>query len=284
MLEDLHWADEATLDVFRLLARRVETVPALVVATYRDDELDVCRPAAHRARGAGDEPVDQPDEARSAFRRVAVAALAEPYGVDADELYDKTAGNPFFVVEALAAGAEAIPETVRDAVLARAARLGPSGHARSSRRSRSCRPQPSSGCSGRSPREPLDGLDECLASGMLRSDPVGIAFRHELARMAVEESVAPQPEAGAPPARRSRRWPIRRPARRTSARLAHHAEAAGDADAVLRYAPAAAARAAAARRPPRGRRAVRARTAVRRRSLAGASARICSICGRSSAT
>src|SRR5207253_6073697 len=40
VLEDVHWADEATLDVFRLLARRVETVPALIIASYRDDELD----------------------------------------------------------------------------------------------------------------------------------------------------------------------------------------------------------------------------------------------------
>ena len=44
VLEDLHWADEATLDVLRLLARRVETVPALVLASYRDDELDARHP------------------------------------------------------------------------------------------------------------------------------------------------------------------------------------------------------------------------------------------------
>ena len=39
VLEDLHWADEATLDVVRLLGRRVVRMPALVIATYRDDEL-----------------------------------------------------------------------------------------------------------------------------------------------------------------------------------------------------------------------------------------------------
>ena len=54
-----------------------------------------------------------------------VATLALPHGVDADELYRKTAGNPFFVVEALAAVEHELPETVRDAVLARAARLSP---------------------------------------------------------------------------------------------------------------------------------------------------------------
>ena len=44
VLEDVHWADEGTLDVLRLLARRVESVPVLVVATYRDDELDPIHP------------------------------------------------------------------------------------------------------------------------------------------------------------------------------------------------------------------------------------------------
>jgi DNA-binding CsgD family transcriptional regulator/tetratricopeptide (TPR) repeat protein len=88
-----------------------------------------------------------------------------------------------------------------------------------------------------------DGLDECLASGMLVAAAAGVAFRHELARLAVEESVPPHrrvelhrralaaladPPGGAP----------------DLARLAHHAEAAGDVDAVLRFAPAAATRAA----------------------------------------
>ena len=40
VLEDVHWADEATLDVVRLLERRIETLPALLLATYRDDELE----------------------------------------------------------------------------------------------------------------------------------------------------------------------------------------------------------------------------------------------------
>jgi predicted ATPase len=46
VLEDLHWADEASLDALAYLARRVEQAPALVLATYRDDELD----ASHRLR------------------------------------------------------------------------------------------------------------------------------------------------------------------------------------------------------------------------------------------
>jgi DNA-binding CsgD family transcriptional regulator/tetratricopeptide (TPR) repeat protein len=241
VLEDAHWADEATLDVLRLLARRVETVPALVVATYRDDELD----RGHPFRILIGELATSPNVGRVKLARLsaaAVAQLAEPYGVDAGELYRKTAGNPFFVVEALATGAEGIPDTVRDAVLARAARLSPAAGA------------VLEAVAVVPPRAELwllealagaaaDPLDECLASGMLVGEAAGVAFRHELARLAVEESMSPHrkmdlhrralaaladPPGGAP----------------DLARLAHHAEAAGDVDAVLRFAPAAADRAA----------------------------------------
>jgi predicted ATPase len=36
VLEDLYWADEATVDLVRLLGRRLRGVPALVLVTYRD--------------------------------------------------------------------------------------------------------------------------------------------------------------------------------------------------------------------------------------------------------
>jgi DNA-binding CsgD family transcriptional regulator len=242
VLEDLHWADEATLDVFRLLARRVGTVPALVLATYRDDEVDV----AHPLRIVLGELATSSAISRmqlNGLSPTAVAELAEPYGADAEELYRKTAGNPFFVVEALAAGADGIPETVRDAVLARAARLSPAG--RSVLEAVAIvPPQAELWLLEAIAGESAEGLDECLASGMLRSDPVGIVFRHELARLAVEDSVTPQ-----------RKLELHRAALAAlgkppnggvdHARLAHHAEAAGDGDAVRRFAAAAAARAAA---------------------------------------
>ena len=173
----------------------------------------------------------------------AVARLAEPLGVDAGELYSSTAGNPFFVVEALASGAERIPPTVRDAVLSRAARLSPAAH--SLLEAAAVVPAHAElwlleALAG----SEIDRLDECLASGMLMSEPPSVVFRHELARLAVEESVAP-----------NRRLDLHRKALAAladpphggvdPARLAHHAEAAGDADAVLEFAPGAAARAAA---------------------------------------
>ena len=198
-------------------------------------------PASARARRVRERPGGRAAQAR-ALSPAAVAKLAEPHGVDADELYRKTEGNPFFVTEVLAAGEGEIPDTVRDAVLARAARLSPA--ARTLLEAAAVVPPPVElWLLETLAADVVDQLDECLTSGMLTAAPAGVAFRHELARLAVEESLAPNrrvalhqkalaaladPPGGAP----------------ELARLAHHAEAAGDGEAVLEFAPAAAARAA----------------------------------------
>jgi DNA-binding CsgD family transcriptional regulator/tetratricopeptide (TPR) repeat protein len=241
VLEDVHWADQATLDVLRLLGRRIEAVPALVLVTFRDDELGRDHPlrivlgelATSRATGRLKlEPLS----------RAAVARLAEASGVDPDELHRTTGGNPFFATEVLAAGGEQIPHTVRDAVLARAARLGASAWAVLEAVA-VIPPQAELWLLEALGGSEVDlALDECLASGMLEPGPRGIGFRHELARLAVEQAIAP-----------SRAVSLHRAAlaaladppggRPDLARLAHHAEAADDAGAVQRYAVPAAERA-----------------------------------------
>ncbi|HET6642720.1 MAG TPA: AAA family ATPase [Gaiellaceae bacterium] len=244
VLEDVHWADEATLDALRLLARRVDRAAVLVLVTYRDDSLDRMHPLrAVIGELATRAPVDR--ISIEPLSQDAVEMLAADAEVDAAELYRKTGGNPFFVIEVLAAGNGAIPPTVRDAVLARAGRLSES--ARNLLEAVAIAP----------PHvdvpllEALAGkdaaaLDQCLAAGMLTASSSTVEFRHELTRLSIEESIEPRrrlflhrralaalsnPPSGEPDA----------------ARLAHHAEAAGDAEAVLRYAPAAAARASALR-------------------------------------
>src|SRR3954468_8261838 len=124
-------------------------------------------------------------------------SLRGPHGVDAGELYRTTGGNPFFVVEALASGGDRIPATVREAVLARGARL--SSSARSLLETVALvPPQAELWLLDALLGSPADDLEDCLASGMLRSEPAGIVFRHELARLAVEESVAPDCALAAP--------------------------------------------------------------------------------------
>jgi DNA-binding CsgD family transcriptional regulator len=240
VIEDLHWADQATLDVLRVLGRRIDSTEALVVATYRDDEVE----RDHPLRVVLGELVSAPGVSRLAVPRLspeAVAELAAPHRADADAVYRLTRGNAFYVTEILAAGGDRLPPTVRDAVLARAAMLEPA-----TRRLVDI----ASLVPARAELwlleavadEQLDGLDAGIASGMLRPYGNTVAFRHELARLALESAVAPQrrrklhaailaalasPPVGSP----------------DPSRLAHHAEEAGDAAAVLEHARLAALRA-----------------------------------------
>lgn len=239
VMEDLHWADEATLDVMRLLGRRVATVPALVVASFREDELD----RAGELRIVIGELPGRPHRLKVArLSREAVTELAQPYGVDGRELYQKTGGNPFFVTEVLEAGAVEIPDSVRDAVLARAARV--SAPARALLQAVAVLPGRAELWLVSALTRGLTGhLEECLASGMLIEADSGVAFRHELARLAVEQSLAPD-----------RRLKLHQAALIALAarpegdpdpvRMAHHAEAIADREAILRWAPKAAAQAA----------------------------------------
>ena len=101
VIEDVHWADEATLDVIRLLGRRVESAPALVLVSYRDD-LDRLHPL--RVLTGELATIESVWRLKvGSLSPEAVARLAEPNGIDSEDLYRKTGGNPFFVTEVLAA-------------------------------------------------------------------------------------------------------------------------------------------------------------------------------------
>ncbi|MGH2701473.1 MAG: ATP-binding protein [Actinomycetota bacterium] len=242
VLEDLHWGDEASLDVVRILGRRVEMAPVLMLASYRDDDLV----PDHPFRTVVGELARERSVMRLRLDRLsesAVAHMAKAHAVDAGELYRTTGGNPFFVTEALAAGDERIPSTVRDAVLARVNRLTPSARSLLEAVATSSQPTELWLLETLAPGD-IDALDECLTSGMLTDDGEMVAFRHELARLAIEESIAPR-----------RRRALHRVAlaaladhagaEHDLARFAHHADAAGDADTVQRFAPVAGDRAAA---------------------------------------
>jgi DNA-binding CsgD family transcriptional regulator len=238
VVEDVNWADEATLDVLTLLVARLTAVPALVLVTHRDDE-----PAASAQLRA---LLAEVGGGRARLRiaplsQHAVTALAGPLGVDGVELYRRTGGNPFFVAEALASPGEDLPKTVRDAVLARLSRV--SGPARRLLEAAAVIP----GAVDLPLLEvlaegDLSGLDECLASGMLEATGPRLRFRHELARLVVEESASPVRRVAVH--RRALALLTDRGA--DPARLVHHADAAGEVAAVLRWAPLAAERAAAA--------------------------------------
>jgi DNA-binding CsgD family transcriptional regulator/tetratricopeptide (TPR) repeat protein len=244
VFEDIHWADEATLDLLTLLSRRLEHLRALLIATYRDDELGPRHPLRIVL---GDLATSQAVRrlSLSPLTEAAIRTLAGGSSFDPALLHRYTGGNPFFITELLAAGDHGIPATVRDAVLARTARLP--GQARAALEAAAV-------IGFRSESRLLTALlgsdapaiDDCISAGVLRAEPAAFAFRHELTREAVLAATPPQRllslhrlvlEALQPAADDAD----------VLARLAHHAEMAGDRQAVLKYAPGAARRAEALR-------------------------------------
>ncbi|WP_063894244.1 helix-turn-helix transcriptional regulator [Streptomyces sp. Root264] len=235
VVEDAHWADEATLDLLLFTARRISSTRGLLVITYRHDEVGPDHPL-RAVLGALSTDASALRIRLAPLSVAAVATLVGPDGPDAAELHARAGGNPFFVTEVLADPDRRVPETVRDAVLARAAGLGPAE--RDALNSVAVFP-------GYAPaplvQAPGKAVDNCVDAGMLIRDGTRILFRHELARLAVEEGIASarRTELHARALADLTRWGS------DPARLAYHAEQAGDAAAVLVHADAAAGRAAA---------------------------------------
>ena len=240
LVEDVHWADAATLELIRYLARRGEGSPTLLLLTFRDDEVG----ADHPLRVLLGELATVRRVRRIAVRplsRAAVAELARGSHVDLDALFERTGGNAFYVTEVLAGGNGAVPPTVRDAVLARAARLSAAArevlaaaavigfHAEID-------------VLATVSAQPLTALDECLTAGVLRDGGSEAVFRHELAREAVAASTLPGRRRAL---HRAAYDAIRASAKPDDRRLAHHAAVAGDGPSVIVHAPRAATLAAA---------------------------------------
>ena len=238
VIEDVHWADDATLDALRYLIRRIAELPAVLVLTYRDDELSRGHPLygllglASRSDQVQHLPLRRlsPD---------AVRLLTAGSPVRAAELYTLTAGNPFFVHELLAsAQGEPVPPTIADAVLARLHRLDPA--TQDVLEQLAVLPSaverwlldalvPAAGA--------VTALAAAEERGLLTVSTGKIAFRHELTRRAI---------AGAVPAARLMALNQRVLAALIEhdgadvSRLVHHAAQAGDLDAIAAYGPAAA--------------------------------------------
>jgi DNA-binding CsgD family transcriptional regulator len=242
VLEDLHWADWATLDLVRYVARRIDDVPLLLLLTYRDDEVSLDHPLLQVLGGL---PRDVTRRiALAPLSAQAVARMAGNAGRSDTGVHRITGGNPFFVTELLACDDGAVPASVRDAVLARVGALSPAARAVASWVS--VAPQEIERVLLQELAAPESGaIDECQSRGILLGGANALRFRHELARTCVEQSL--------PAERRTQMHAAvfaalsrRADADLLLARRVHHAQQAGLADAVADLAPRAARAAAAA--------------------------------------
>jgi DNA-binding CsgD family transcriptional regulator/tetratricopeptide (TPR) repeat protein len=235
VIEDVHWADEATLDLLSFLARRIREIAVLLIVTYRNDELaDI-----HPLRIALGYLAVQRCTRRlplAPLSAQAVRMLSAGRGVDPEQLYSVTGGNPFYVHTVLEAGLGEVPGSARDVVLARAASLGPKAR----------EALEAAALIGGTVDERLlchvvagPALADVISSGLVVDHPV-LRFRHEIARQAIEQAVSP--------ARRAELHGrilqgLRDLGDDDDARLAFHAEQAGDGPAALEHAARAGRRA-----------------------------------------
>lgn len=197
LLEDVHWADDATLDLIRFLGRRIARLGAVIVITYRDDELPAGHPLVPVLSALHGPHVHrlplQPLSPQAVSRLAAQSNLQSNSQMDG--LFEKTQGNPFFVAEVLASPHQGVPRSVADAVVARLQRLSAGAMDFCERVSvlpgrvdlALLRPWHD--------QRGLDlnaTLDECIHVGVLQMDGLALRFRHELARLAVRDMLLPR--------------------------------------------------------------------------------------------
>lgn len=242
VFEDVQWADEASLDLMRYLTRRMGALPLLLVLTYRDDELGLQHPL-RALLGVMSSPASRRIQL-APLSLQAVETLLGERRVDANALHRQTGGNPFYLAEVLESGEDGIPPTIRDAVLARVAHLSLSGRAvLEAAAVLGMRVEPELLAAITSAE--TTSVDESLACGLLRAHGDLLTFRHELTRYTILESIAPHRKRvlHSLAFQALKQSPV---LQKDLARLAYHAWAANERQAVLEYAPAAAEHAAAA--------------------------------------
>lgn len=185
-IDDVQWADDASLDVIRYLTRRMSGLPAMLALSYRDDDLAAIHPL-RRITGA----LTQADATRIRLRRLApttVARIASSAGLDPRQVVPLVGGNPFYLAEVLASPGPGVPPSVRDAVLSRMAQLP--------ERARILLEVLSAVPGGVEPEVATrlaggvgEPLDAARRRGVLEPGGARVRFRHELTRRAVLESL-----------------------------------------------------------------------------------------------
>lgn len=234
VVEDAHWADEATLDWLAFLGRRIDRLSALLFVTYRDDEVG----PEHPLRGV---LAALPN---AVVRRVPLEPLspecvseqARQAGRDGESVQQLAGGNPLLVTELLKADTSQVPGAVQDLIFDRIRALPPP--ARALTQLVAVVPTRADGALI---SHAADQVDVCIAAGVLVPNGDGVSFRHELFRSAVEESLSPVRRVEL----HRRVLAILSEVRDADpGRLVHHAWLAGDQEAVLRFGQIAGAAAA----------------------------------------
>jgi predicted ATPase/DNA-binding CsgD family transcriptional regulator len=241
VIEDIHWADEATLDFIKFFARRINRLHCLFILTYRDNEIHIHHPL--RTVLGQLSPDSFTRLQLTPLSRQAVEKMSIERGYNGEDVYSISGGNPFYVNEILASYSIGVPDNIRDSVLSSFNRLDektkqiweilsvlPTGFE----------------IKYLEKMEPAyaAALHNCLDLRILIPKNGLITFKHELYRRTIENSLSPLVRMSL----NKRILDLFRESfekNKEIERIIHHAKNANENEIVVEYAPLAARQAAA---------------------------------------
>jgi ATP/maltotriose-dependent transcriptional regulator MalT len=240
VFEDIHWADEATLDFIKFLARRITQLKCLFILTYRNTEIHSSHPLRNIMGQLNPDSFTRIE--LMPLSKHAVEKMAEERGYNGEDVFRITNGNPFYVTEILASYSHGIPDNIKDSIL--------SVYNKMNEKTKhvweilSVLPTAFE-------MYYLDKLDasyipavqDCIDSKILIVDKERILFKHELYRRTIESSLSPLARI----ALNKKILDLLLESfeeNQATERIIHHAKNANEYDLVVKYAPMAAKHAA----------------------------------------
>jgi DNA-binding CsgD family transcriptional regulator/DNA polymerase III delta prime subunit len=235
VIEDVHWADESTLDLIKFLGRRINKCKSLLIITYRDDELKTDHPLKLTLSSLQSNYLKR--IRLFPLSEDAVNTLAKRYHKADKNLYSLTGGNPLLVSELLSNTHSGTPLTIKELMNFKLNRL--SSETRLAVELISVIPGKVEKWLAQELINNFNLIDEAIEFGILMSEAYSFLFRHELSRMAVEESLSEVKRHKF----NTQVLSVLIKQKNTDqllARIIHHASKADDREAILKYAPRAA--------------------------------------------
>jgi len=188
IIEDIHWADEATLDFIKFFARRIVRLHCLFILSYRDNEILDNHPLRNVL---GQLPSDSLTRLQlQPLSRHAVEKMAEERGYKGEDVFSISGGNPFYVTEILASYSPGVPDNIKDSIL--------SVYHRQEKGTKNaweiCSVIPEGleiNRFGKIKSSWDEGMDHCFALQIIIIKKNRVVFKHELYRRTIEGSLSP---------------------------------------------------------------------------------------------
>ena len=187
VFEDIHWADEGTLDFIRFFARRIYQLPCLFILTYRDNEIHSMHPLRNVL---GQLPPDSFTKlVVTPLSKQAVVEMATHKSYSGEDVYSISGGNPFYVNEILASYSPGVPDNIKDSILSVFERQKEG--TKNAWQIWSVMPEGLEVDRLAKIKASGESIDHCFAISVLIVENGKVVFKHELYRRTIEESLTP---------------------------------------------------------------------------------------------